>query len=269
MNQVFNIVHPKGNPVPVLLSVPHAGTAFPPKEKALYKPELIVRPDDTDWFVDQLYDFAPEIGITMIVARYSRWLIDLNRDPQSKPLYEDGRMITGLTPIQDFKGNSIYREAEFEPDEAEVARRIQLYYQPYHDQIRQVLHSMQAAYGHVLFWDAHSIRRYVRSIQPGPFPDLTLGSNDEKSAHPRLIQQALHSLQSGPYSLTHNHPFKGGQLTRSFGQPGKGIHALQLEMAKELYMDDAELNYHPQRANQMRELLKRTLSDLIDELGNL
>ena len=269
MNKIFNLIHPPTNPVPVLLSVPHAGTAFPQPEKALYKPELITRPDDTDWFVDQLYDFAPEMGITMIIALNSRWLIDLNRDPQSKPLYNDGRMITGLTPVKDFKGNSIYRDSADEPDQIEIERRIHRYYRPYHEQIRQLLSSMQAAYGHVLFWDAHSIRRYVRSIQPGPFPDLTLGSNDEKSAHPTLIQTALNHLQSGPYSLTHNHPFKGGQLTRSFGQPEKGIHALQLEMAKELYMDDTELNYHPLRAEQVRKLLRNTLSKLIVELGNL
>src|SRR3712207_430138 len=98
MNNPYFIIEAKGRKVPIILSVPHSGTEFPEELKAQYRPEMIEQPDDTDWFVHDLYNFAPELGITVIHAKYSRWVIDLNRDPTSEPLYNDGRIITGLTP---------------------------------------------------------------------------------------------------------------------------------------------------------------------------
>ena len=92
-----------GSPeVPILLSVPHCGIAFPEELRDQFNPALSKSPDDTDWFVDKLYSFALELGIPMISATYSRWVIDLNRDPESKPLYQDGRIITALCPTTTF-----------------------------------------------------------------------------------------------------------------------------------------------------------------------
>ena len=104
----FRIIKPSAESVPIIVSVPHCGTAFPPELIHQYKPTLSTAPDDTDWFVDKLYDFVPALGITMITAHYSRWVIDLNRDPESKPLYSDGRIITALCPVTNFLGESIY-----------------------------------------------------------------------------------------------------------------------------------------------------------------
>ena len=95
--QPYKITKPSGSIVPILLSVPHCGTAFPDELVSQYKSDLIKNPDDTDWFVDKLYGFASDLGITTISAVYSRWVIDLNRHPESKPLYSDGRIITGLS----------------------------------------------------------------------------------------------------------------------------------------------------------------------------
>ena len=83
---VYNILPADTPTVPILISVPHCGTAFPEELIDQYNTSLLPSPDDTDWYVDRLYDFAPAMGITMITAHYSRWVIDLNRDPQSKPL---------------------------------------------------------------------------------------------------------------------------------------------------------------------------------------
>ena len=91
--KAYRITHPTSNPVPILLSIPHCGTAFPNELKSHYKENLILEPDDTDWFVDRLYGFASDRGITTISAVYSRWVIDLNRHPQSKPLYSDGSKV--------------------------------------------------------------------------------------------------------------------------------------------------------------------------------
>ena len=170
MSEVYQIIEPKIGFVPVLLSIPHLGTAFPEEVKDQYVEELASTPDDTDFFLDQLYDFASEIGITVIQANFSRWLIDLNRDPQNVSLYKDGRMITSLCPTTDFKGNPLYKSKDDEPDEKEIERRKQAYYFPYYKKIKEILEGWRKKHQHVLLWDAHSIREYVKSIQQDKFP---------------------------------------------------------------------------------------------------
>lgn len=266
MSAPFVIIPPTAPLVPMILSVPHCGTAFPEELRAHFVPELMQAPDDTDWFVHELYNFASEMGITIIHAHYSRWVIDLNRDPESKPLYDDGRIITALTTTTDFFGNPIYRSPEFEPNAQEIERRRTLYYAPYHEKIRELLEERKASFGKVLLWDAHSIRHRVPTIQKDVFPDMILGDNDGQTAHPAFIESALKNLSSGIYGVNHNHPFKGGQITRSFGKPAVNVNALQLEMNKILYMDDQELHFHPERANRMREILRKTFKALINTL---
>jgi N-formylglutamate deformylase len=254
--------------VPIVISVPHCGTAFPPELNDQYDQKLIQAPDDTDWFVDQLYDFAPAMGMTMISAVYSRWVIDLNRDPQSKPLYTDGRIITELCPTTDFLGIPLYKDKRETVEKTEVERRLQTYYWPYHQQISKLLADLKATFGQVLLWDCHSIRQVVLTIQKDKFPDLILGSADQTSAAPTLIGSALRDLGAANYSLQHNHPFKGGFITRNFGKPHLQEHALQLEMSKVNYMDDAERKYDQARADRMREVLKITLGNLSAQLMN-
>jgi N-formylglutamate deformylase len=254
--------------VPIVISIPHCGVAFPDELKDQYDPELIQAPDDTDWFVDQLYDFAPALGITMISAVYSRWVIDLNRDPQSKPLYTDGRIITGLCPTTDFLGTQLYRDSRTMVEKKEVDRRLETYYLPYHQKISELLRDLKTNFGKVLLWDCHSIRQVVPTIQKDKFPDLILGSADQTSAAQALIISALKDLGAANYSLQHNHPFKGGFITRNFGKPHQHEHALQLEMSKVNYMDDAERKYDQARASRMREVLKTTLRNLSEQLMN-
>jgi N-formylglutamate deformylase len=261
---VYRIIPPSKAEVPLLISVPHCGTQFPDELKEEYKPELSKAPDDTDWFVDELYNFVSEMGAGMIAANYSRWVIDLNRDPQSKPLYNDGRIITALCTTTDFLGNAIYKDERTEVALSEVNRRVETYYQPYHVAIQKQLDELKNKFGKVVLWDCHSIRQVVPTIQKDKFPDLIVGDADEASAAQEFIHVALTNLKSGPYHVHHNHPFKGGYITRYFGQPQQNQHALQLEMCKLHYMDDSETKFDLGRANKMREVLKRTLGGLID-----
>lgn len=262
----FRIHTPTSKQVPIVISVPHCGVQFPDELKDQYDQHLIQSPDDTDWFVDQLYDFAPSMGMTMISAIYSRWVIDLNRDPQSKPLYTDGRIITALCPTTTFAGEPLYKDKRWEVAATEVERRLKAYYWPYHQKIGEILTDLKARFGKVLLWDCHSIRQLVPTIQKEKFPDLILGDADERSASQGLIDTALKNLGSEKYSLHHNHPFKGGFITRNFGRPDENQHALQLEMCKVHYMDDAELKYDKPRADMMRDVLKKTLSALEKQL---
>ena len=266
--QLFTITPPAVPRLPLVLSIPHAGTEFPDDIRAELKPELLP-PDDTDWWVPQLYDFAAEVGIPVLQANYSRWVVDLNRNPDSSPLYHDGRVLTGLCTTTTFLGEPIYADERAEVAPAEVARRKALYFEPYHQALQQLLDDTRAQFGQALLWDCHSIRRHVPAIHAGAFPDLILGSADETSAAPALIQEALRQLGSGGYSLTHNTPFKGGYITRHFGQPEARLHALQLEMSKDVYLDDAERTFAPERAARMQALLRQTLLALSDTLKAL
>lgn len=266
MNNPYFLVEPKIKKVPIILSVPHSGIEFPEELKSQYRPEKAAQPDDTDWFVHDLYNFAPELGITVIYARYSRWVIDLNRNAESEPLYDDGRIITGLTPATDFFGEEIYLEKRFVPDERETERRLENYYRPYYRKIESLLAERIEEFGKVLLWDAHSIRRFVPTIRKEPFPDLILGDNDEQSAEKEIIEIALNGLQAGQYGVNHNAPFKGGQITRHFGNPQTGFHALQLEMTKTNYMNDDELIFNEKRAEEVRKILRPIFEQLISHL---
>lgn len=267
MTSPYTIIPAQQEQVPIIVSVPHCGIQFPIELKDQYKEGLIKAPDDTDWFVDRLYDFAPTMGITMITANYSRWVIDLNRDPESKPLYTDGRIITGLCPTTNFLGESIYRDNRTEVDAKEIGRRLDHYYMPYHQKLSDLLESAKNKFGKVLLWDCHSIRQFVPTIHKEKFPDLILGDADRTSASPGLIETTLKTLETSGYHVSHNYPFKGGYITRHNGRPGDNFHALQLEMTKINYMSDDELKYHSTRAEKMRLILENVFERLISQLN--
>lgn len=259
----YKIQLPTGTKIPILLSVPHCGVAFPDEISSEYDKDLSTKPDDTDWFVDKLYDFAPAMGITLISAVYSRWVIDLNRDPESKPLYSDGRIITALCPTTDFFGKPIYKDGRSVVSQGEMKRRLDNYYRPYHQKIERLLADLKDQFGKVLIWDCHSIRQFVPTIHKEKFPDLILGDVDGTSASPGLIEVSLKGLESSQFEVSHNYPFKGGYITRSFGKPAEHQHALQLEMSKLKYMNDEELEYDIERAENIRSVLKTTFEKLI------
>jgi len=267
MSDPFYIKEAEGEIQPILISIPHCGTEIPADLVDDYVPEQLASLDDTDWFLQQLYAFAPSIGITIIHAKYSRWLIDLNRDPESVPLYNDGRLITGLCSTTDFLGNPLYKDGKA-PSQEEVERRLKVYYWPYYQKIQEELDKRKAKFGKALLWDAHSIREKVETIRKDPFPEMILGNNEEKTANKQLIETTLKNLRT-QYQVNHNDPFKGGHITRYFGKPEDGIHALQLERNKNLYMDDSERNYHPERANEMAQLLSSNFKDLLQLLHAL
>jgi len=262
----FNIHRPTGVPIPIVISIPHCGIAFPDEVKKMVRPDLIERPDDTDWFVDTLYDFAPTMGITMITATYHRWVIDLNRSPDDAPLYSDGRIITGLCPVTDFTGQPIYNDQRDAVEDDEIERRKIAYYQPYHAALADLLESSKATFGKVLLWDCHSIRQYVPTIYHDKFPDLILGDGEGTAASPHVIETAYKSLSASAYSVSHNFPFKGGYITREYGKPLDHQQALQLEMTKVNYMDDTECNFDHARAGKMRGLLRHTLEAIAEAL---
>jgi len=247
----------------LLVSVPHAGR-FVPATLAVGMAELPTHLPDTDHFVDRLYAFAKELGVSLLVAHWSRWVVDLNRPPDNTPLYP-GQAGTGLVPHNRFDGTPIWSKGHV-PDADEVARRTTRAWQPYHQALQAELERIRSHFGHVVLWDAHSIRSEVPRLFEGRLPDLNLGTNSGRSCAPLLRQKVARRIASFP-TWTHviDGRFRGGHITRHYGQPSQHIHALQLELAQATYMDEQAHPpiWEPDRA----AALQQDLAALIDEVA--
>lgn len=258
--------HFKPGTRPLLLSMPHVGTEVPDAVAARFAPCAAARAD-TDWHLDRLYAFAEELGVSLLSARWSRYLIDLNRPPGDGSLYP-GQDTTGLCPVDTFARECLYQAGQ-SPDAHEIEERLARYWQPYHRQLQAELARLRTLHGKVVLWDAHSIASRVPRFFEGRLPDLNFGSADGKSCAPALqdaLQGALQEFQASaapaqePFSFVFDGRFKGGHITRAYGRPRQGVHAIQLEMCQCLYMDEAPpFAYRPALAAQVQPLLRALL----------
>jgi N-formylglutamate deformylase len=247
---------------PLIISVPHAGTAVPQELAPRLTPMALALPD-TDWHVARLYDFAPDLGASMLVARYTRYLIDLNRPPDDAALYSAAAK-TGLCPAHSFSGEPLYRDGAEQLAAAEIDSRRAQYWQPYHDCLRAQLDATKREFGYALLLDAHSIRSMVPRLFPGRLPDVNVGTYDGRSCGSALREALRTRLAVQPrFSHVMDGRFKGGHITRHYGQPDQKIHALQIELAQSGYMDESGSSYDPQRAAALRALLRELLVSLL------
>jgi N-formylglutamate deformylase len=247
---------------PLLVSFPHAGTEIPPEIEARMTPEALQRAD-VDWHLPKLYAFVREMGASTIAARFARHVIDLNRPPEDTSLYP-GQDVTGLLPIDTFRKQPLYRPGQA-PDAAEAQERRARYWQPYHDALAAELERLRARHGSVVLWDAHSIVSVMPRFFEGRLPDLNLGTADGRACSP-ATQAAAEAVMCAQSAYTHvsNGRFKGGHITRHYGRPEQGIHALQLEMCQCTYMDEtAPFAYRPDRAAQVQPLLRQMLDAVL------
>lgn len=263
--QLYEEIRPT-HTVPLVLSIPHAGRYVPSEILEELNPTLFDRPGDEDLHVDQLYDFASHLGIITLQATHSRWVVDLNRNPSGTPLYNDGRMTTGVCPVQNFHGNWLYEDQRKSLRAEEQHARLHTYYHPYHNRLQVVLAEVKEKFGKVLLWEAHSISRNVPMLYKQPLPDLILGDAEGQSASPNLIDIAYGCLQGHGFEVRHNHPFQGGYITRFYGKPLEKQHVLQLELCKDLYLSDDLLSFSRRKAQKLQDVIKNTLNSLIDYL---
>lgn len=242
---------------PLLISVPHAGTGLFAGLNERLSSEARKLPD-TDWFVDRLYHFARTRGASMLIAKAARLVVDQNRPSDDQPLYDrrQTKLMTGVLPLQCFSGAAVYRSGQ-EPDAEEVVERLQRYWQPYHQQLQDGLQRLRQIHGHAVLLDAHSIRSKVPLLFDGVLPDLNLGSNGGLSAAPDLLAQAETCLRNGSYSVVLDGRFKGGYITRHYGQPDQNIHALQLEIAQRAYMNEQPPGWDTPKATALQQLLQQ------------
>ncbi|MEW5853722.1 MAG: N-formylglutamate deformylase [Myxococcota bacterium] len=262
-NEPFYVRKPTAPEVPLLVSIPHTGTEVPPSISSRFASRDIEMLPDTDWHLHQLYEFVPSLGARTICARYSRYVIDLNRPPDSTPLYP-GRQETGLVPTATFHGVPIYR-AGAEPTADEIAERRRECWEPYHAALTEELQRIKAKWGYALLFDAHSITSVVPSVWDGPLPGLMLGDVDGTSAAPEISDAVYAVHQQSGFTFQKNRPYKGGYITRHFGRPSENVHALQLEMSQRLYMDEGlPFRYRTDLAEKLIPTLAATLRAFIE-----
>jgi len=241
---------------PLIVSVPHAGTAIPDDIAAgLISHDRGVH--DADFYVDRLYGFATELGATVVRTAISRTVIDVNRDPSGASLYP-GQATTGLCPTETFDGEPLYRDG-LEPDVREIERRRANYFMPYHDAITAEIARLRTEHPRVVLYDAHSIRSVVPRLFDGALPQFNIGTNSGASCAPALTRAV--EAACGPSQVTDGR-FRGGWITRHYGDAKKGVHAIQMELAMRGYLDEA-LSWPPPWDAAIAAPLQRTLGAVL------
>lgn len=274
-NDYFRLIRPDTQTLPVVVDVPHAGEWIP--DEALS--EMVVRNKtlkrDLDLYVDQLWRDASAHGATLIASNVSRYVVDLNRadddiSPQTvvggervnKPGYYQDRGVvwrttTDNTPVM---AQPMTREA--------FTRRIATFHTPYHAAIAAEIARVKAQFGYCILIDGHSMPSRGRSGHSDPGTrraDIVPGDVSGTSCDARLTQAIVEHYKDAGYSVRPNTPYQGGWITRSFGNPAQGVHALQIEVNRELYMNEKTFLIK----DRGMEKLAKTCGALIPKLGDL
>jgi N-formylglutamate deformylase len=240
---------------PLLVSMPHTGTYIPDDLKKRLTAAAAALPD-TDWHLERLYDFLEDIGASVLVATHSRYVVDLNRPPDDANLYP-GQDTTGVVPIDTFHKEPLYL-AGAAPNEAEVRLRIETYWKPYHEKLATELEALKKKHGYALLWDAHSIFSEIPRFFGGKLPDFNLGTAEGRSCAPGIGERLLKTVEG--YSSVLNGRFKGGYITRRYGDPASGVHAVQLELSEVTYMEETEpYRFREDLAARLRPQLRTLL----------
>lgn len=250
---------------PLILSLPHTGPMIPAElEAGMVSRARALR--DTDWWIEQLYDFAGDLGATVIRTGVSRSVIDVNRDPSGVSLYP-GQATTELCPTTCFDGRALYRPGAA-PTTAEVARRRVAYFEPYHAAIKAEIERLRAIHPHVVLYDCHSIRSVVPRLFEGELPHCNIGTNGGVTVAADVVGLIEQHCAASGFSQVTNGRFKGGWITRGNGNPAGGVHAVQMELACRGYMDETEDDvpepYVAARAAPMRALLQPMLAAVVN-----
>ena len=244
---------------PLLVSMPHIGTDVPQELRRDYAPRALTV-EDTDWHLDRVYNCLPALGASVLRPRFSRYVIDLNRPPDDAPMYP-GASNTELCPTRFFTGDALYRPGH-EPSLEERTRRRSAYWEPYHQALRQELERIKAEHGYALLWDAHSIRSEIPWLFEGTLPDLNIGTANGASADAAITRAVAEAAaRYADVSQVVNGRFKGGYITRHYGDPKQHVHAMQLEMCQSLYMSEKPpYEYDPALAQGIQPVLKDMLA---------
>lgn len=249
---------------PLVLAQPHGGTEIPGSILARLNHHGNDRAD-TDWHIGRLYA-GLLADATIVSTPIHRYVIDANRDPADQSLYP-GQNTTGLCPTTTFDGTKIYLEGQ-SPSVDEIRERQRRYHQPYHDALRKQLERVHQIHGYVILYDCHSIRSLVPYLFDGRLPDFNIGTNSSSSCD-QAIESAVQTVcaAAAEYRTVSNGRFKGGWTTRHYGEPVRGFHAIQMELAQCNYMlEQSPWSYDDSKADKLRVILADILKSLINIL---
>lgn len=246
---------------PILVSIPHSGTLVPENIKKNFTKygHMLT---DTDWHISALYNFLDELDVSIIKANYSRYVIDLNRSSSSESLYP-GKSETELCPTTTFMGDPIYRDSNI-PSENEVSERFEQYWIPYHKKITAELNRIKSKHGYAVLWDAHSIQSQLPRFFEGTLPDLNIGTNSGNSCSIKITNKLKDIMKEDDiFESVIDGRFKGGYITRHYGNPGINMHAVQMEIAQLCYMSEyPTFSFDEVKAKKLRPKLKKMIECL-------
>jgi N-formylglutamate deformylase len=268
----YLLARPPVQTVPLVFASPHSGRHYPADFVAAARLDPLALRKSEDGFVDELFALAPELGAPLLAATFPRVFCDVNREPwELDPGMFDGplpawvntaspRVGAGLGTIARVvaTGEAVYRrKLSF----AEAEERIRSLWQPYHAALAALIAETRDVFGHCLLIDCHSMPAHP--AQAAAPPDFVLGDAHGTACAPRATRLAEEALQALGYRVRRNDPYAGGYVTRHYGRPREGVHALQIEVARPLYMDEARIERLPRMA-ALQEDITRLIATLAD-----
>ncbi len=266
------LTHPQATPSPVLVEVPHSGLQVPPEVESEIDATPLAVLRDSDIYVDKLYRRASEKGATLLVSRVSRYVVDLNRDPDdvdsaAVPRHPSARHVPmrGVVWRARTDGTPLLR-APLTIEQ--FARRLELFYEPYHRTLREVAAQIRERHGQVLILAAHSMPSAGRRILGGGEvrrADVVPGTRGRSTADGRIIDLIDSHFREAGLSVKHDDPYRGGWTTSSYGAPKRGQHAVQIELNRALYVDERTSEIKKDDFAQ----LQTVLDQLVGKLGKL
>lgn len=263
----FVLTEPRAPEVPVIVEVPHAGLEVDAETLATLVAPALAIGRDADLYVDELYADAPDSGATLLTARMSRYVCDLNRSEhdvdRDTVLGASGRPSPhGLI----WRSTTDNRAAIARPlSRAELDRRLQAYYRPYHDQLDVLVRDRLARHGFVIVVSGHSMPSRGRDGHDDPGrerADVVPGTRQRTTAAPAVIDVAERVAERFQLALAHDEPYRGGHTTVRYGRPAAGIHAIQIELNRKLYMDEHTLSKKPNEFRVVRSFCRSLVQEL-------
>ncbi|MEI9939870.1 MAG: N-formylglutamate amidohydrolase [Pseudomonadota bacterium] len=266
----FSVHEPRAVRTPVVVEVPHAGLSVDPESMATLIAPTQSLGRDADLFVDELYADAPDVGATLLVSHVSRYVCDLNRaETDVDPLTVEGGTARSAPHGVIWRVTTDNRPALLRPlPFAELERRLVRIYRPYHQTLQALLAERVAEFGFAILLCGHSMPSRGREghIDPGrERADVVPGSRGRSTCAEQVLRLVDRNAAAFRLSVAHDEPYRGGFSTSHYGRPRDRVHAIQIELARRLYMDEQALTKKSREFDGLKKFC-RTITEALGEL---